>query len=257
MKVSRYFFLFLFLLQLPLMSFAAKQSARKIMEKTFDLEKDYKDYESKNTLILIDKRKNKISKKLTIKKIKYGSTSKMYIKVLEPRDIYGMKFLIWDFKRESKDSKWVFLPASNLVRRISSQEKNRSFLGSDFNYKDLEMRDVDDATHKLLGVTRVNNREVYIVESTLKKADVYSKFVSYIDKKLYIALKTEYYDLRGRLQKVGRTLAVKRFDKKWTVVKSKMDNIKQKHSTYFIVDSIKYDNGFKRSFFNKRILRRD
>ncbi len=69
-----------------------------------------------------------------------------------PGDVKGTGFLTWDYDNPRKvDDKWLYLPAMKKTRRISGKSsKTDYFMGSDFTYNDMSMRNVDEEKHQLL-----------------------------------------------------------------------------------------------------------
>ena len=77
-----------------------------------------------------------------------------------------------------------------MVKQLSSGDKHKSFMGSDFSYADIAGRRVNQDHHKLIQETD----DYFVVESFPKDVtDAYAKIISYIDKKKKVAAKVEYY----------------------------------------------------------------
>ena len=68
---------------------------------------------------------------------------------LEPRDDYGIAFLKIEKKGEA-DFMNMWLPGFKKFRRISSQKKSDSFMGSDLSYEDMTNRDIEEYEFSLL-----------------------------------------------------------------------------------------------------------
>ena len=60
----------------------------------------------------------------------------------EPADINGTGLLTHD-QPGDESSQWIYLPALDRARRISSSRKGGRFVGSDIYYEDLRKRDVE------------------------------------------------------------------------------------------------------------------
>ena len=98
-------------------------------------------------------------------------------------------------KKGKQDDKWIFLPSVGTARRVSSAERQKSFVGSEFAYDDMSLRAAELDTH-----TMINEWQIESVP--IKKADSgYSKRVQFIDKKTYLPVFTEFYDRKGALLK--------------------------------------------------------
>ena len=60
----------------------------------------------------------------------------------EPLDVQGTALLV-HAKREGADDQWLYLPALNRVKRISSSNRSGSFMGSEFAYEDMTAQEVE------------------------------------------------------------------------------------------------------------------
>lgn len=112
-------------------------------------------------------------------------------------------------KKGKQDDKWIFLPSVGTARRVSSAERQKSFVGSEFAYDDMSLRPADLDTHTMINenVTKKAGPATYTcwqIESVpIKKGDSgYSKRVQFIDKKSYLPVYVEYYDRKGALLKI-------------------------------------------------------
>ena len=108
-------------------------------------------------------------------------------------------------KKGKQDDKWIFLPSVGTARRVSSAERQKSFVGSEFAYDDMSLRDAAQDTHVMINenVSKKVGATTYTcwqIESTpVKKGDSgYSKRVQFIDKKTYLPVFVEYYDRAGK-----------------------------------------------------------
>jgi len=87
------------------------------------------------TMTLIDAYNTEILRKMEgkIKEVK-DDGDKSIITFLQPNDVKGTKMLTWSHKTEN-DDQWLYLPSMKRVKRISSNSKTSSFMGSEFSYK--------------------------------------------------------------------------------------------------------------------------
>ena len=94
--------------------------------------------DSKRTAIMVINRKGqKLIRKMESFTKKYGADKRGLIKFIEPPDVRGIMYLTWSYEDvERDDDMWVFLPAESLVRRISGGGKKGSFMRSDFANED-------------------------------------------------------------------------------------------------------------------------
>ena len=181
---------------------------------------------------------------------------KQMIWFLEPRDDRGVSFLKEEHEN-GEDEMRMWLPAFKRVRRISAKKKGDSFMGSDLTFEDLSNRDLTHNNYKRLDDDMFDKVECFVLETLPKKEaqSLYSRHVSWIDKKTFNLLKEISYDKRGVLEKD------KRFEyeliKSFFILKRVLVNntIKQ-HSTEIIFTDIQVDMGTKSDLFHEKNLRR-
>jgi len=198
-------------------------------------------------------------------KAKKGSDklSRNYIRFEEPPDVRGTSFL--NLEQPGGDTTQViYLPAAKKTRRIASNKRGDSFMGSDFSYKDMEVRKIDDGTYTRLPDEKVSGQDCWVIESKPVKADddAYSKTVSWIDKTREVPLRVDFYGKDGQLLK---QLKVKKFRdmvkkgetrKRWIAIESTMSNVQNKSSTDLTVESISFDEVVGDDVFTEQFLQR-
>jgi hypothetical protein len=111
------------------------------------------------------------------------------------------------------------------------------------------------AKHKRLPDEKLGNDDVFVLESTLN-ADApvpYSKVVSWIRKKDYVALRTRFYDRAGKLQKTLYVRRVRDRDGKPVVVEARMQN-QNNHATDVYIDAIEKRDGLSDATFTPAAL---
>lgn len=181
------------------------------------------------------------------------------MRFIKPNDVERTGLLTKDYAGDESDQ-WLYLPALDRVRRISSSRKGGKFVGSDFQYEDLMDREVNMDHHRILGNDKVSGIGCTLLESTpVKKSNsIYSKRVSCIHPKIFIPLRIDYYG-RSKTKPIKRLQArkIKKVQGYWTIFDSTMYNLKTGHSTKLITTDIKYDQGIPDSLFSQRGLSDD
>lgn len=98
---------------------------------------------------------------------------------------------------------WNWQPTIDRVIKMPPSMMSQSWLGSDFKNDDLVQQTsiVDDFSHKLLGSETIEGRACWKIELIPHEeaAVVWGKVITWIDKKDYLELKTEFYDEDGFL----------------------------------------------------------
>ena len=150
-----------------------------------------------------------------------------------PSDVKGSAILTR--QTASETSQWVYLPALHSVRQVKGNEKNSSFMGSDFTKGDIAGRRVDEDAHRLLR----QDENYHYVESTPKEKDsLYSKLELKVHKKTRVISSIVFSDRKGKKLKVLQTKKVKKVGKAFIVTESHMTNYQKKSSTILKVRNI-------------------
>ncbi len=236
------------------------QTAKEIVQMSID-RPNGDTRQSEMTMTLINKRGRKRERKMLSYSIDCGKNkqdSKSMMFFLYPGDVKGTGFLTWDYDEIGKDDdKWLYLPAMKKTRRISgSSAKKDYFMGSDFTYDDMGKRNVDEDSHKLLAKENSkDDKPCWKIESISKdKRDVYAKKISWIRKDCLIPIRVEYYDKRGKLQRVLTMSHIKKIDGFWLAQRMKMDNIQRKHQTILEIKDPKFNIKLSEGKFNTNNL---
>ncbi len=217
-----------------------------------------KDMKAKVLMKLISKSGKERIRELTMLRLNKGESGeqKYYMYFHRPADVREMTFMVWKYLRKN-DDRWLYVPAIKLVRRIAANDKNSSFVGSDFSYEDISGREVSEDTHTLKDKEALNGKSVYVVESVPKeeKSAFYSRKVSWIDQETFLPLKEEYYDKRGDLHKIFTADKIEFVQGIATIMQRIMANVQNGHRTIVTFEDMNYNIGLKEDIFSERYLR--
>lgn len=171
MKPFVYFILSLYLTGLSLsQALAGSRSApdpHAVMEEV-DRRYDGDDRSSDMTMILIDKRGKQRKRAVRVFSRDDGPDTWSASFFLSPRDVRDTGFLSYDYDNTTEDDQWLYLPALHKVKRIASNDKTASFMGSDFSYADMTDREVDDYHYTYLKQVRLHNQDCHVIQSVPK-----------------------------------------------------------------------------------------
>ncbi|MFC1591831.1 outer membrane lipoprotein-sorting protein [Thermodesulfobacteriota bacterium] len=186
-----------------------------------------------------------------------GGEQYYYLYFTGPPDVQRMVFLVWKHIGRD-DDRWLYLPAVDLVRRISASDKYAGFVGSDFTYEDVSGRHSAADTHSLLREEAINGRQAYVLQSTPKDAGdaPFSYRRVWVEKGTFLTIKVEYYD---RHQKPYKVLTVKKVEQVQdiaSITAVEMRNLKTGHVTQLTASNIAYNIGLGPNTFQERFLRR-
>lgn len=118
-----------------------------------------------------------------------------------PPDVKGTTSLTYSHKTES-DDQWLYLPALNRVKRISSNNKSGPFMGSEFAYEDISSQEVEKFTYKFIENSNANGYPCVLVERyPVDKNSGYTKQKTWFNLENYRIEKIDYYDRKNELLK--------------------------------------------------------
>ena len=186
-----------------------------------------------------------------------GGEQYYYAYFTKPPDVNRTVFMVWKHI-DRDDDRWLYLPAIDLVKRISANDKRSSYVGSDFTYEDVSGRHLNDDEHTLVKEEAVNGKNAYLIKSTPKDKDEveFSYRLVWSDKQTFLTLKVEYYNRRGELYKEMITNKIEIIEGTPTVTKATMKDLKGGHYTEIEFKKIDYNVGLKKNIFAERYLRK-
>lgn len=179
---------------------------------------------------------------------------KFYVRFRQPADVDKTTFLVWK-KPGDDDDRWLYLPALDLVKRVSSADKRSSFVGSHFFYEDVSGRHVAADTHELVETTK----NYYVVESKPKdpKSVEFAAYKMWIHRESFTVVKVEFRDAAGEVYRRYEVLGVETVQGYPTVTKARMSDLRSNGSTTVTYSEVAYNLGLPDEIFTERYLRRE
>jgi hypothetical protein len=232
-------------------------SSHDVAKKSEDAMSGFEDSISNMQMTLINANGQKKVRTMKMKVLEGKEEDKSLMEFLTPADVKGTKFLNYEHVTKD-DDQWLYLPALKRVKRIASKNKSGAFMGSEFSYEDLSAFNVKKYTYKGdAKKAKLENQEVYVIESKpVSKYSGYTKLISYIDTKNFLALKIEYFDRKHELLKVAEFSEYKHFGDVYRIGKIVMSNVQNDKTTILVWSDEKIKNGLKEKDFHKRYLKR-
>jgi len=174
----------------------------------------------------------------------------------EPADINGTGLLTHD-RPGDDSSQWIYLPALDRARRISSSRKGGRFVGSDIYYEDLRKRDVEKDHHQVIGNGKVGKIPVTKLESIPVDTDnsVYSKRILWVHMNTLIPLQVDYYTIgsEGPVKRM-KVNKIQKLQGYWTVLDNTVYDLESDHQTRLVTRAIKYDQQLPANLFSRQSL---
>ena len=193
-----------------------------------------------------------------------GLDNRRVIRFRAPSDVRNTSTLVLEGTGKS-DEIWVYLPGLKKVRRLASNNKKSSFVGTDLSYGDLVGYRAGDWTHKLLRKEDLHGVLCFVVESTPRTPEIgadsgYSKRINWISKDNSVALRTEFYDPNGKLLKTADNADVKQVDAKrgkWQAMSVSVKNHQTGHSTVILLTRFDAKSTVSDDYFTTRYMEKE
>jgi len=185
---------------------------------------------------------------------KNGVESKLMF-FLSPSDVRNTSFLSFSYEDGRSDDQYIYLPALRRVKRIASDSKNDSFMGSDFTYDDMGSRHPDLDTHTVLRKETVDGVSTLVVESIAKGDEDYPRTLSWVVEGEWFGLKKEFYLPDGTL---GKTLTIDEYeaiDGIYVITDMTMRNLEENTCTRIQMENVEFNQNFDDSFFSERQMK--
>jgi len=163
---------------------------------------------SKMLMTLINARGDKVTRELTSKIMEMKKDGDKSLSIFhKPKDVAGTKMLTWTYKSKD-DDQWLFLPSLKKVKRIRSNSKSASFMGSEFSYEDLGSQEIEKYTYKFISETPKQS----VIERIPVNKSGYSKQIVTILKDKNVTAEVKYYNKRNELLKTAKFSDFKEYD---------------------------------------------
>ena len=185
---------------------------------------------------------------------------RLLIRFLYPNDIKGTGFLVLEHPG-ADDERFLYLPALGRVRRIAGEEKQGSFVGSDFTYEDMGGRELDDYTYAIVQDvvtwTGPDGRAwpAWRLESRAKDPNAtYPRVVSTVLKDIFVVAAAESFNRRDEVLKSFEVRRLAQVAGIWTALDMAMQNRRDRTRTELEVTKAEYNVGLKPADFSRREL---
>tara|TARA_R110002060_G_scaffold20615_2_gene28078 strand:+ start:156 stop:1019 length:864 start_codon:yes stop_codon:yes gene_type:complete len=207
-------------------------------------------------MLIIDAQGRKQMRQFTIlrRDITDNGDQQMMVFFSRPSDVRDTVFRVEkhaDLKKD--DDRWLYMPALDLVKRISAGDKRTSFVGSHFFYEDVSGRTVSEDNFELIE----ENKKYYVLKGVpLDKSTVEFDYYSVtIDKKSFLPILINFYKESDDNYRRVEAVEIQDVQGFPTVVRSKVSDLKTGGYTLMEFRNIKYNVGLDDDVFSERSLR--
>ena len=235
-------------------------NARDIMEKNYAATRVHDVVEKSTFTLTNDTGDKRVRRAISYNKLQANGVDYMHVvRFLSPPDIAGTATLLIEHTG-GEDDMWVYLPALRKNRRLSTDNKKDSFIGTDFSYADVLGYKVDDWHYQMVKEDVVDGASCYVIEAlpkddAVKEESAYSKRLVWIRKDNFVAVRQEFWDLSGepfKLITAGAFQAVA--NGKWQPLELRAEHLQSGHKTDIRFSDMKVDEGLGDQYFTPRFL---
>ncbi len=188
------------------------------------------------------------------KDVEDNGDQKMMVFFTRPADVRDTVFRVEKHAAVSQDDdRWLYLPALDLVKRISAGDKRTSFVGSHFFYEDVSGRAVSEDNFTLQEET--DSRYVLKAEPKNPDSVEFSHYVVEIDKDTKIPMLINFYKANGENYRRVEAVEVETIEGFPTVTRSKVSDLASGGYTLMEFRNMDYNLGLEDDIFSERSLR--
>jgi outer membrane lipoprotein-sorting protein len=229
----------------PVLAQDTGPTASQLLDKVDDAMSAPRDQSYTVHLVLIDKDGSQKTREMIM--LQKGREKRL-VRFTAPADQRGISFLSLP-----GDLQYLYLPAFNKVRRISTSVKNTNFAGTDFTYDDLATAKWSDKW-----VPSIKNRDqdttLLVLAPASGGTSDYSKQIVTVHNDSFYPTRVEYYDKSGVLVKVLTRGELKKVQGYWVSMSTTMEDLKKQHRSQMLVSDLKLDAGIGDDKFTERYL---
>jgi hypothetical protein len=195
----------------------------------------------------------------------YGDEKRSLNFVTKPAKLRNFGLLTFDYGVADKsDDAWAYLPDMRKVRRISTDDRGATVLGTDFTVQDMKNESRisnTDYAYTIAGIESVEDQLCHVLEAlpvsdAIAKELGYSKTHIFIDAKTWVLRKADFWDVEGEHLKTITMHDIEEVDGIWTARRIFAKNHQNDHSTLIEVLDIDYTTELDDDMFTERSLRR-
>lgn len=205
-------------------------------------------------MIIVDENGNRQMRQFTIlrKDQQDLGDQQMMVFFSQPSNVKDTVFRV-EKQLKADDNRWLFLPALDLVKRISAGDKRTSFVGSHFYYEDVSGRNPKEDNFTLVS----EDKNTYTISAIAKDPHSveFSSYTVKIDKENFLPTETVYFDQSKQAIRKMTVLKVQNIDGIPTVMKSRITNLNNNSYTEMQFRNVKYNLGLPDNIFSERSMR--
>jgi len=190
----------------------------------------------------------------------YAGDARNLIRFIDPPEVKGVGFLSLAKPGKIPDQ-WLYLPSMKRERRIAAQDRDASFVGTDFNYEDMEEFDHEKYKVALQGEQALEGQPCYVIVATpLETAgkSVYEKKILFLRKDILYLLREDLFRKGDKEPSKRMILAdIQKIDGHWVSRKWEMHDLRKGSRTTVLLKEIAFDRPQPANRFTLQNLNRE
>jgi hypothetical protein len=185
---------------------------------------------------------------------KVGGANHILIVMLAPMDVQGIAWLVREGRDGAPDTRWMYLPTTRRVRKLTGPNAYEAFLGSDFTHADMGFENVSAlftfvASGPHLGV------DAYKIQTNPKDPWYYQRIITWVATDTKLPLERNFYDSANALWKVERFEQRTEIDGTLLPLQITMEDQQTGDRSEILVTSVRFDVDVPDSVFDPTRLR--
>jgi len=192
----------------------------------------------------------------------FAGDAKVLNRITAPPEVKGVGFLTLPRPGKQNPDQWLYLPSMKRERRIANQDRDGSYVGTDFNYEDMEEFDHEKYKVSLQADQTEQGQPCYVITAIpLEKGgskSVYEKKILYMRKDILYTIRMDF--IRKNEKEVGKRLLlsdIKSIDGHWIARKMEMSDFKKGSRTAVQLKEIVLDKPQPSNRFTLQNLNRE
>ena len=235
----------------------AAEKGYRIAQQAASQDDGYSDYTANGKMVLRNRAGQESVRDFDFKQLEHPEGDMSLLIFNWPGDIRDTA-LLTHVRAEGNDMQWLYLPAVQRVKRITSSAQSGSFVGSEFAYEDMRDQQIDNFTYLWLDdEVCFENALCHVLERLPKYSSGYAKQKMWLDVEALRVHKIEYYN---RQVEKTKTLTIKNYEKYsnrfWRAGNMTMINHVTGKSTVLQWTDYQFANGLSAADFSTRALKR-
>ncbi|WP_026841949.1 outer membrane lipoprotein-sorting protein [Citrifermentans bremense] len=191
----------------------------------------------------------------------YAGDAKNLIRFTDPPEVKGVGFLSLSRPGSDNPDQWLYLPSMKRERRIAPQDRYASFVGTDFNYEDMEEFDHEKYKVSLIGEETAEGVPCYVIAAIPNDKgtkSVYQKIILYLRKDILYLVREDLIR-KGEKEPAKRMILsdLKNVEGHWVAGRMEMTDLKKGSKTTVNLKQITFNRPHPASRFTLQNLTRE